>query len=91
MSDIQPKFFPIDPKLGYIQVTIMLDKEAHEELGDLDETLAMMSALQSLYVSAVVNFGGREQVDSLLHNTLDEYESANAPIIDGDFEVLDDD
>ncbi len=72
MSSVEMKFFPIDDKLGYLQVTVALDKEDHESLGDVDESLCIMSSLQSLYTTAVLNFGGEERVNELLAETLKE-------------------
>lgn len=90
MSSVDMKFFPIDDKLGYLQITVGLDAEDHESLGDVDEALAIMSALQTLYVTAVLNFGGMAKINELLDDTLNAHTAIDG-VPDAEFEVVDDD
>jgi len=70
VSSLHVRYFPIEPKLGYLQTQI--DWTGVEGLGDLDEESAILTTLQMLYEIAVENFGGAELINKLLHETLKE-------------------
>lgn len=67
MSAISFDTMLVDERLAHLTVTIDLDDEALEEMGDVTEEMALIIALQHLYVVAKINWE-EGVIDTLLFN-----------------------
>ena len=90
MSNVYTKYFPVDATTGYLQMMITTDAETQESLGDMNESLGTLLALQYLYVVGVLNFGGEETVNDILRETIHSDECAGPVSVDSGSSSVDD-
>lgn len=78
MSAVSFTTLIVDERLAHLNITIDLDDEAHDEMGDINEKLALLVSLQHLYCIAKMNWpeGVIDDVLTKVWNVINEQTSA---------------
>lgn len=80
---LDTRYVPINDTSGRLEIFVQMSDEEHEVLGDMDEVIMVMAALQQLYMTAVTATTG-EHVNTVLAGTLAALEKELATRADGE-------
>ena len=65
---VDVRYIPLDDQSAKLEVFVQMDDEQFETIGNMDEAVMVMAALQQLYMTAVMNTS-QAGVDQLLEGT----------------------